>query len=98
MKYSGLFVILIFFIGCRTKSDVPIKMELHDNWEFKKVSDTLWNSATVPGNIHSDLLENKLINIHLLGITKKKYNGYLKPIGSTKPHFLLIKKHFKKEI
>ena len=98
MKYSGLLVIMIFLIGCSTKNDVPIKMELHDNWEFKKVRDTLWNLATVPGNIHSDLLENKLINIHLLEITKKNYNGFLKLIGTTKPHFWLIEKHFKKDI
>ena len=34
---------------------------LNKNWEFQKEGDTQWYSANVPGCVHQDLLENKLI-------------------------------------
>jgi len=66
MRYSILLLILVCF-GCQTKHDVPKTIELHSNWEFKKVSDSNWNLATVPGNVHSDLLENNLIEHPFIG-------------------------------
>ena len=67
MKFSFLIVILLFCFSCSPKNDVPITMELHDNWTFKKIVDTLWNPATIPGNVHSDLLDNKIIEHPLIG-------------------------------
>ncbi len=60
MRYSLLLLILVCW-SCQTKHDVPQTTELHNNWEFKKITDSNWNPATVPGNVHSDLLENNLI-------------------------------------
>jgi len=96
MKYSGLLVIMIFLIGCSTKNDVPIKMELHDNWEFKKVRDTLWNLATVPGNIHSDLLENKLIEHPFIGNNEEKLQWISKTDWDYKTTFLVDRKTLQK--
>ena len=96
MKYSGLLVIMIFLIGCSTKNDVPIKMELHDNWEFKKVRDTLWNLATVPGNIHSDLLENKLIEHPFIGNNEEKLQWISKTDWDYKSTFLVDRKTLQK--
>jgi beta-mannosidase len=36
-------------------------IDLNQNWQFRKVSSTKWYKAEVPGNIHTDLLANKLI-------------------------------------
>lgn len=66
MRYSLLLLILICW-RCQTKHDVPQTIELHNNWEFKKVTDSNWNPATVPGNVHSDLLENNLIENPFIG-------------------------------
>ena len=96
MKYSGLLVIMIFLIGCSTKNDVLIKMELHDNWEFKKVRDTLWNLATVPGNIHSDLLENKLIEHPFIGNNEEKLQWISKTDWDYKTTFLVDRKTLQK--
>ena len=96
MKYSGLLVIMIFLIGCSTKNDVPIKMELHDNWEFKKVRDTLWNLATVPGNIHSDLIENKLIEHPFIGNNEEKLQWISKTDWDYKTTFLVDRKTLQK--
>ncbi|WP_452219916.1 glycosyl hydrolase 2 galactose-binding domain-containing protein [Lacinutrix salivirga] len=60
------FVVVLFF-GCKKKSDVPQTTEINCNWQFKSVTDTVWNAATVPGNVHSDLIENKLIKHPFVG-------------------------------
>ncbi len=58
--------------SCQTKHDVPITLELHDDWQFKKTSDTIWYSATVPGNVYSDLLDHELIEHPFIGNNEEK--------------------------
>ena len=36
-------------------------MELNKNWEFRQTGTTAWLPATVPGTVHTDLLNNKKI-------------------------------------
>ncbi|WP_296378636.1 glycoside hydrolase family 2 protein [Winogradskyella sp.] len=71
MRYSYLFLILFAF-SCQPKYDVPVTIELNQNWEFKKVNDTVWKSAIVPGNVFSDLLENKLIEDPFINDNEEK--------------------------
>jgi beta-mannosidase len=66
MRYSILLIIFVC-LGCQTKFDVPQTIELQNTWEFKKATDTNWNTATVPGNVHSDLLQNNLIESPFIG-------------------------------
>ncbi len=60
MRYSLLLLIVVCF-SCQPKHDLPTTINLDENWQFKKVSDTVWHSATVPGNVFSDLLHHQLI-------------------------------------
>lgn len=39
----------------------PLKQELHNNWKFKQARLNNWYPATVPGVVHTDLLDNKMI-------------------------------------
>lgn len=66
MRYSILFLIFISY-SCQIKHDIPQAIELHNNWEYKKVNDTSWSPATVPGNVHSDLLKNNVIENPFIG-------------------------------
>ncbi|MCI2229669.1 glycoside hydrolase family 2 protein [Polaribacter sp. MSW13] len=53
--------ILILF-GCNTlEKEVPLKISLTENWQFKGVDTLSWQSASVPGNIFTDLLDHKII-------------------------------------
>lgn len=61
MRYSVLLFLIVFVFGCETKHDLPTYITIDSNWQFKKTNDSIWYSATVPGNIFSDLLDNKLI-------------------------------------
>ena len=39
----------------------PLILDLNNNWQFRKAGTTQWYKATVPGTIHTDLHQNKLI-------------------------------------
>ncbi len=39
-----------------------IKIPVHTDWQFREVGKDTWYSATVPGSVHTDLLNNKLID------------------------------------
>lgn len=52
---------LLILFGCKLSEEKPIIQKLHTNWEFKSEHDSVWKSASVPGNIFSDLLEHKII-------------------------------------
>lgn len=39
----------------------PLKQELHNDWKFKQARLNNWYPATVPGVVHTDLLDNKMI-------------------------------------
>ena len=67
MRCSVLILILLYFVSCSQKDDTPSVIELNKNWQFKKVSDTIWQQATVPGNVFSDLFENEMIPNPFIG-------------------------------
>ncbi|WP_179344305.1 beta-mannosidase [Winogradskyella ursingii] len=71
MRYSFLFLILVCF-SCQPNHDVPVTIELNDNWQFKKTTDSVWRSATVPGNVFSDLLDHDLIEDPFIGNNEEK--------------------------
>lgn len=63
MRYSYIILIVLCCFGCSKKNNVPTSIELHDSWQFKAVTDSVWQSASVPGNVFSDLLDiNKITN------------------------------------
>ncbi|WP_282088096.1 beta-mannosidase [Aquimarina algiphila] len=48
-------MILISVWGCGIDSSVSV-IELNKNWNFKSSTDTQWNTASVPGTVHTDLI------------------------------------------
>ena len=48
--------------ACNTGNEATIRATLHDTWEFKPSDTTTsWLHAYVPGQVHLDLLQNRLI-------------------------------------
>lgn len=58
-KYFTL-VLALILLSC-AKDNRPTVATIHENWTFKEQTDTVWNSATVPGNVYSDLLTHEKI-------------------------------------
>ncbi|MEQ8478337.1 glycoside hydrolase family 2 protein [Fulvivirga sp.] len=54
-----LILILISFLSCGNQSDSMSvsEMKLEENWSFKSTNDIEWNEATVPGTVHTDLID-----------------------------------------
>lgn len=49
-------------MNCESKRNTPIVKKLNSNWKFKQDHpDTIWRSADVPGNVHTDLMSHDLI-------------------------------------
>lgn len=42
-------------------ASVPLVKNLHEDWRFKQARLTHWYPATVPGVVHTDLLQNRII-------------------------------------
>ena len=38
-----------------------VKQEINKNWTFKQVRGNNWYQASVPGVVHTDLIDNKII-------------------------------------
>lgn len=65
-----LIIILTLFI--HKVYSQKIERNLNDcKWTFKNKSDSIWHPAKVPGTIHTDLLENKLIQDPYMGTNEK---------------------------
>jgi len=76
--FSFLFINVFTFGAVRNSSSV-INYQLNNNWEFKQTDSTNWFKATVPGCVHTDLLNNNLIPDPFYGTNEKK----LQWIGKT---------------
>ena len=70
MRYSLLLLILLAY-SCQPEHDLPVTFELHSSWQLKKVTESVWRSATVPGSVHSDLLDHSLIEDPFIGDNEK---------------------------
>ena len=53
-----LFILVNIFINMNAN---PITIEVNEGWKFKQQRLTNWYPATVPGVVHTDLLNNKII-------------------------------------
>ncbi|MBL6878014.1 MAG: glycoside hydrolase family 2 protein [Flavobacteriaceae bacterium] len=56
-KFSLLFIFLLY--NCSNENNDSI--EISENWTFKNNIDSVWLEASVPGDVHTDLLKNGLI-------------------------------------
>jgi len=55
----------------RSDSSSVKKYELSNNWQFKQQGKNDWYPATIPGCVHTDLLNNKLIPDPFFGTNEK---------------------------
>lgn len=54
--------IVLFFSGCTQKDPIIFnKIDLNKDWVFKQLGEQEWMPATVPGTVHTDLLDNNKI-------------------------------------
>ncbi len=57
-----LYLVIFAFILVSCHKDNTHKLELTENWQFKQHSSKTWLPAKVPGCVHTDLLDNEIID------------------------------------
>ena len=76
MRNSLLILIILCCFGCKKPTETPEVIILHNNWSFKNVKDTKWLNATVPGSVHTDLLDQNIIKHPFIG-ANELYAGWI---------------------
>ena len=57
------YIVLLNLLFLFTAVDAqPVLQYLHEGWSFRQARGTNWYGATVPGTVHTDLMDNKLID------------------------------------
>ena len=57
MKHCFIYILLFFVAICSYSQTI----ELDKGWQFRQAGTQKWYAATVPGSVHGDLFQNKLI-------------------------------------
>jgi len=71
MKKLFSFVLMLCFAATGLGQNVLRDLG-KENWTFRKKGDLKWLKATVPGTVHTDLLQNKSIENPFFGINEKQ--------------------------
>ena len=72
MNKLYLVLVVALLVGCQQKTQLPSVTSLDTNWSFRSMNSNDWYPATVPGNIYSDLIDNKLIEDPFIGANETK--------------------------
>ena len=67
MKISitiSLIACVVMLISCNSKNDSisSYNIPINKNWSFRAIGDSSWLPATIPGSIHTDLINNGIID------------------------------------
>ena len=97
-KYFLFLLIITSLFSCKkTTSETPVSFTIHENWEFKSAEDSEWKSASVPGNIFTDLLEHKMIPDPFVKTNEEKVQWVAKKDWEYKTTFTASEETLQKE-
>lgn len=92
-----IILILIVIIGCQSKKELPIEIEIDSNWEFTSKNTNNWQKATVPGNIFTDLLALNQISNPFIKTNEEKVQWVSDSTWVYKTNFSLDNNTLKKK-
>lgn len=98
MDKNWLSILVFFFctfLGFSQNSSRDLSSE---KWTFKKVTDSNWFSAKVPGTIHTDLFQNNLIPDPFFGANEKELQWIEKENWLYKTDFQITKDELENNI
>ena len=72
MRKTLMLLSLILIWNCKSKKDMPIYISVSENWQFKGTDTLDWKSASVPGNVMTDLLDHKIIEDPFIQTNEEK--------------------------
>ena len=87
MNKLYLVLVVALLVGCQQKTQLPSDTSLDTNWSFRSMNSNDWYPATVPGNIYSDLIDNKLIEDPFIGANETKVQWVVDSTWVYQTHF-----------
>lgn len=96
MRKILVIFLLFLFYNC-DKKDIPIKISLHENWQFKAIDTLNWKTATVPRNVFTDLLTHQIIEDPFIKNNEEKVQWVSNKNWEYKTDFYLSKKILEKK-
>ena len=89
-KHIPMFLVLtVLLTSCQSKQQDTLVLKLHDNWTVSSKNSNESYSATVPGNIFSDLMDNQVIEDPFIGENEYKLQWVSDSIWVYKSSFSL---------
>ena len=95
MHRFTLFLLVLVMLSCENKN-LLMKIPLSENWEFKGVDTLDWQSASVPGNIFTDLITHKIIENPFIQTNEDSVQWVSKKNWEYRTTFSLSKKQIQK--
>ena len=93
-----VFLTLLSVFSCSKPSSKSVnKSILNKNWSFKEVSSKKWLTATIPGCVHTDLMNNKIIDDPFYRLNESKVQWVDKKDWIYRTNFQLSQEVFQKE-
>ena len=100
MKNLLLFSVILFLFSCQNQQNTemnPAIVELNENWSFSEAGSNMWYPARVPGTVHTDLLDNKLIEDPFYRLNEHELQWIDKKDWEYKTTFLVSEKLLESE-
>lgn len=72
MKRFRILIWSWIFCWSVVRAQTTTRVNLNEDWQFRKVGDSIWNAAKVPGCVHTDLMANGFIPDPFLEENEKK--------------------------
>ena len=89
-KHIPMFLVLtVLLTSCQSKQQDTLVLKLHDNWTVSSKNGNESYTATVPGNIFSDLMDNQVIEDPFIGENEYKLQWVSDSIWVYKSSFSL---------
>jgi beta-mannosidase len=97
-KYSLLLFTAISIFSCKKiTEEIPVSTEIHTNWEFKASDAKDWKTASVPGNVYTDLLDHKEIPDPFVKTNEEKVQWVATKNWEYKTTFTISEQELQKE-
>jgi beta-mannosidase len=99
MKRSPMYFLFVClaFVACRRSPNLH-QLLLKQNWKFKAVDDSTWMPATVPGSVHTDLMDNGIIEDPFYRLNELDVQWVDKKDWEFQTHFSVDEKILKKDV
>ena len=88
---------MVVFLAGKTHCQSPQSLNINENWVFKQLNDSTWLKASVPGSVHTDLINNGIIEDPYFRLNERKVQWVDKKDWVYQTTFNIVGQEFSKQ-